>query len=280
VNLATDVTLGTMPTGTEINSDDLTLDRLTHEVSLWQRKKGHRFSSDDTVTAWVANQTVPRAKRILDLGCGIGSVMLHLAWCQPNAELIGVEAQQVSFDLLLRNISHNQLQDRVAGVHGDIRDPAIISNLASGRAFDLITGTPPYFPISTALDAIDEQRAYARVEYRGGVEAYIATGAALLRGAAPLVLCGDSDAECRVQDAAAANGMQLVERCIVIPRHAQPPLFSVWTLVRQDSLRATGAPAADDVRTRTLTLRDQDGERTADARMLRAFSGFAEKTTP
>jgi tRNA1Val (adenine37-N6)-methyltransferase len=252
--------------------EGLSCDRLTSEYSLWQRKKGHRFSSDDVVTAWIANQSQPHANHILDLGCGIGSVLLHLAWCQSQAHLVGVEAQQMSFDLVQRNIVENHVGHRVSVLLGDLRDPLVIAELQKTSApFDLITGTPPYFPPASAVDAMDEQRAFARMEYRGGVEDYIATSAGLLRIGAPLVICGDADAEQRVRLAASQHGLHVMERCIVIPRANQRPLFSVWTLRSQLSFDET-TPA-----TRTLTLRDVDGERTDDAKMLRAFSGFAEK---
>jgi tRNA1(Val) A37 N6-methylase TrmN6 len=58
--------------------------------------------------------------------------------------------------------------------------------------FDLITGTPLYFPPSAALEALDTQRAYARIEYRGGIEAYVATAARVLASGGTIVLCGDA----------------------------------------------------------------------------------------
>ena len=264
--------------------NELTHDRLTRDVTLWQRKKGHRFSSDDTVTAWVATQTAPTARRIADLGCGIGSVLLHLAWSLPHATLVGIEAQQMSFDLVQRNIVDNGLGARVQAFHGDLRDAAAIAQL--GKQFDLVTGTPPYFPPSTALHAMDEQRAYARIEYRGGVEAYIATGAGLLAPQASLVLCGDADAEPRVHAAAALQRLQIAARTVVLPRAGEPPLFSVWVLRHAASNTAadstTHTSVSDDMQptgaatmnTTTLCLRDAAGERTDDAKRLREFSGF------
>ena len=256
---------------------ELTHDRLTRDVTLWQRKKGHRFSSDDTVTAWVATQTAPTANRIADLGCGIGSVLLHLAWSFPHATLVGIEAQQMSFDLVQRNIVDNGLGERVQAFHGDLRDPIAVAQV--GQRFDLVTGTPPYFPPNTALDAMDEQRAYARIEYRGGVEAYIATGASLLAAGAPLVLCGDADAEPRVHAAAAVHQLQLNARTVVLPRAGERPLFSVWVLRHATANSAAAGndlspTAAAMTRTTTLCLRDTAGERTDDAKRLREFSGF------
>jgi tRNA1(Val) A37 N6-methylase TrmN6 len=65
-------------------------ERLTRDVWLVQRANGHRFSLDDVVTAFVAARAALEAPRILDLGCGTGSVLLHLAWTHPRAMLVGV----------------------------------------------------------------------------------------------------------------------------------------------------------------------------------------------
>ena len=154
---------------------DLSLDALTADISVFQRKKGHRFSSDDVVTAWAAMEVCPLPTRVLGLGCGLGSVLLHIAWSAPRSTLVGVEAQSESFALLEKNIAHNHLGHRVQVHHGDLREPDVIDAL--GGPFDLITGTPPYFPVDTATDAADPQRALARVEHRGGIEAYVSTAA-------------------------------------------------------------------------------------------------------
>jgi tRNA1(Val) A37 N6-methylase TrmN6 len=256
----------------ELIPDGLSLDRLTADVSVYQRKKGHRFSSDDVVTAWVAMQVCPAPERVLDLGCGLGSVLLHLAWSVPAATLVGVEVQDVSFALLQRNVAHNRFGERVTIHHGDFRDPALQQHLQADGPFRLVTGTPPYFPTGTATHADDEQRTRARVETRGGIEAYIATGARLLADDGWLVVCGDADAEPRFAAAATTEGMALCARYVVIPREHRPPLFTVWALRRAHH----GDTCADHV----LTLRDEHGERTPDAKTLRAFSGFPESTSP
>ncbi len=238
-------------------TDERTEDRLTRDYTIVQRRRGHRFSSDDMVTAYVAVRRAPGARRILDLGCGIGSVLLHLAWSLPDATLVGIEAQAISFELLTENVRRNQLAARVEIHHGDLRDAAL-------GEFDLVTGTPPYFPPDTAVDAIDEQRAYARIEYRGGVEAYVEAGARHLAPRGSLVLCGDARAEDRLRRAATAAQLHVVARTAIVAHAPKPPLFAVWTLAR-----APEPFAADE-----MVLRDAAGNTTPDAAKLRAFSGF------
>lgn len=237
---------------------------MTRDVWLWQRVKGHRFSSDDTATAYVAAHAAPAARRILDLGCGIGTVLLHMAWTHRDATLVGIEAQAISFELLARNVAASGFGERIAIHHGDLREVVV------GGGFDLVTGTPPYFPVGTAVDAMDEQRAYARIEYRGGVEAYLAAGARALADEGVMVLCGDADAHPRVVAGAAAVALGIASHLDVLPRAGERPLFAVWTLRR-------GAGAPDHA---TWTLRDRDGAPTADAHRLKAFSGFAAQSTP
>jgi tRNA1Val (adenine37-N6)-methyltransferase len=240
----------------------LTDDRLTRDVWLYQREKGHRFSVDDLATAYVAAGAAPGALRVLDLGCGLGTVLLHLAWSLPEARLWGIEAQEVSFALLARNVARNGAAGRVTIVRGDLRDPDDLAPL--GRDFDLISGTPPYFPASAALAAEDEQRAFARLERRGGIEAYVTTGARLLAPNGLLVLAGDGRAGPRLETSAAAVGLSVRAQCDVIARSGRPALFSVWTLGQTPCARAQSA----------LVMRNERGERTEDAARLKAFSGL------
>ena len=54
----------------ELTEEDITLDKLIGNWKIYQLKRGHRFSVDDQMTAVIAAELVPNAKRMLDIGAG------------------------------------------------------------------------------------------------------------------------------------------------------------------------------------------------------------------
>jgi tRNA1(Val) A37 N6-methylase TrmN6 len=249
-----------------IAEEELTSDAVTATFRLLQRRRGHRFSLDDLATAWEAAQARPQAARYLDLGCGVGSVLLMVAWRLPAARVFGVEAQEVSFALLRRNVDENGLTARVQVLHGDLRE---VTHTWPHGPCDLITGTPPYLPPGTALASPDPQRAAARLELRGGVEDYLAAAARVLAPDGRVVICADGRAPERVRRGAAAAGLSPRRRLDVIARAgASGPLFSVWTLGA-----GTGEDAGE-MEEASVVVRDERGARTEAAGAMRRLFGL------
>src|SRR5690606_25481434 len=92
--------------------EDEDLSYLVGDFRLFQKLRGHRWSLDDLVTAWFAARQVedPSQLRHVDLGCGIGSVLLMISWRHPCAKSIGVEAQTVSAELARRSVEWNGVE--------------------------------------------------------------------------------------------------------------------------------------------------------------------------
>lgn len=256
--------------------DELTDDALAGPYRVLQRRRGHRYSLDDTVTAWVAAQARPQAQTVLDLGSGLGSVLLMLAYTLPRARLWGIEAQPESFALLARNCERNGLlgPDGRAQIElGDFRVSGCVERVrgAAGPAgVELVTGTPPYQPPGSGTLSPDPQRAHARVELRGGVEAYLEAAARALAPAGALVVCADARTPQRVPNAAPACGLAAIARLDVVPAAGKAALFSVFTLVGAAHAGAGGAC----VRAPDFVARDAAGRRTAEALALRRFFGL------
>ncbi|MBL8953895.1 MAG: SAM-dependent methyltransferase, partial [Myxococcaceae bacterium] len=79
--------------GDDAPTADEELSWLCGDWRLFQRRQGHRWSLDDLVTAFVACREVPSATNALDLGTGLGSVMLMCAWRLSTCTFTGIEAQ-------------------------------------------------------------------------------------------------------------------------------------------------------------------------------------------
>jgi tRNA1Val (adenine37-N6)-methyltransferase len=249
-----------------MSGDPLTDDALTGSFRVYQRARGHRYSLDDVATAHEAACALPDAEALVDLGSGIGSVLLMLADKLPNARLVAVEAQEVSFELLERNVSRNGVGARARLVRGDLRDTALTDTL--GGPFPLVTGTPPYQPPGTATPSPDPQRAHARIELRGGVEDYLAAMGRLLAPGGRAVVCADGRRPERVLRGAEAAGLAPLRRRDFFPREGRNgPLFSVFTLCRADE--ALPLEVAEPFYARTA-----DGSRTAAYVALRTFFGL------
>lgn len=242
----------------------ITDDAITRDFRVFQRVRGHRLSLDDVATAWVAARRAPSALRVLDLGSGIGSVALMLAWKLPEARFTTIEAQEVSFALQKRNIERNGLASRFTTVLGDLRDPRVLDGLEVG--FDLVTGTPPYFPATGALRSPDEQRAYARLELRGGVEDYLEAAARWVASTGLVVLCASARRSEQAITRAREVGLGCECELRVVPRVGKPALFSVLTL----SPNASGPLACE-----TLLARGDGGARTPEHRAIREFFGLS-----
>lgn len=249
--------------------DALSSDALTADFRLLQRKRGHRFSLDDLVTAWVATRACPDAQVALDLGCGVGSVLLMVAWRLPEARLFGIEAQAISAALCRRNIAENGVDHRVTLAEGDLRA------LCQREAYppcDLVTGTPPYLPQGTALLSPDPQRAAARIELRGGVEDYLAAAARVLAPGGRAVVCADGRFPERVLRGARSAGLVALARLDVMPRAGvRDPLLAVWTCAREGE-----AVTETQLSHTRLFMRDAQGERTDEARALRRHFGLED----
>lgn len=241
---------------------ELTCDAITADYRIFQRRRGHRYSLDDLATAFQAVHAASDVRRACDMGCGIGSVLLMLAWKLPEARVFGIEALDLSADLAERSVAFNAIGDRVTILRGDLRD--VTKSWPHGRC-DLVTGTPPYLPEGTAIASPDPQRAAARIELRGGVEAYILAGAELLAERGALVLCADGRKPERVLTASAEAGLSPHHRHDVWPHvDAKHPLFSVWTL------RGEAAPLEHT----ELFVRDATGAKTREAHALRTTFGL------
>ena len=207
---------------------------LSGDWRIFQRRDGHRWSLEDFMTALVAieeGRARPPERRVqnaCDLGCGIGSVLMFVAWGFPEARVAGVEAQEVSLGLARRSLAYNGADDRCTIHAGDLRDRTLLP----AASFDLVTGTPPYIPPGHGTVSAKIQREPCCFETRGGIEDYAAAAARLLAPGGIFVACAGAFPSGRAEAAGRAAGLACTRRVDVIGKEGKPPLFVVAVMRR------------------------------------------------
>lgn len=206
-------------------------DRLIGNWYIYQRSGGHRTSTDDLITAWYAVHRNPNPpERYLDLGCGVGSVLLMVSRkLEPN-EAVGIEAQAQSVTMASRAIAELPThQSHIEVRHADFRDFDF-----EGERFDLVTASPPYFPLDAGVLPTDPQRRACRFEERGGVEGYIDAARRAMSDRARLYIVFQTRWAERVATAAVRHSLHLGGQADFFARADKPePFLSVFEFSRE-----------------------------------------------
>ena len=237
-----------------------TLDAISGHFRLFQLRDGHRFSTDDILTAWYGTTWCPTARTALDLGSGIGTVGMICAWRLPGAKFVTVEAQSESVALAKKSARYNGLTDRYEIRAGDFRkalergqpcprDPNAAAELAdktvrapavprAGEKFDLITGSPPYFPPDAGVKSEHPQKLACRFELRGNIDDYCAMAASHLApgGFFACVFPHEPAQFARVEAAAKNSDLVIVRKRPVVFREGDPPMIALFGMMRADDL--------------------------------------------
>ncbi|MDB6109001.1 MAG: Methyltransferase small [Pedosphaera sp.] len=210
-----------------------TLDAISGHFRLYQLRKGHRFSTDDVLTAWYGTSWCPSARTVLDLGSGIGSVGMIAAWRLPGARFVTIEAQEESVTLAKKSARYNGLEARYEIRQGDFRDAAM---LGEQEQFDLVLGSPPYFPLGSGVEGDHPQKIACRFEVRGDIGDYCAMAVKHLALGGFFACVFPHEQLERVELAARKAGLAIVRRRPVILREGNEPLLCLFGMVRSDHL--------------------------------------------
>lgn len=108
--------------------------------------------------------------KILDIGCGNAPIPLILS-TKTNATIIGVEIQKDVYELALKSIKMNSLEEQIKIINDDINN---LYDYFETESFDTVVCNPPYFKVATTpnLNAI-EYKTIARHEIKLNLEQII-----------------------------------------------------------------------------------------------------------
>ncbi|CAM4253145.1 tRNA1(Val) (adenine(37)-N6)-methyltransferase [Lederbergia lenta] len=162
----------------DILYDDERLDYLLAEnLRIIQSPSVFAFSLDAVLLARFAYLPIQKGN-IIDLCSGNGVVPLLISG-QTKANITGVEIQKRLYDMAVRSITYNNLEERLKMIHGDIKE---MPDLLGFGKYDVVTCNPPYFtsPSPEVINA-NEHLAIARHEILCNLEDVIRVSSQLLR---------------------------------------------------------------------------------------------------
>jgi tRNA1(Val) A37 N6-methylase TrmN6 len=137
-----------------------TLDNfLDGRIKLIQPSSGYRAGID---TLFLSASLHPKGpEKILDVGSGVGTAAIALAFRCPHVTVTGIEIQPDLCELAYQNIEANNFTDRVNVIQGDILcPPAVLKE----NSFDQVMTNPPYYEDARSQSSPIPGKAQAHTE--------------------------------------------------------------------------------------------------------------------
>ncbi|MGM7637439.1 tRNA1(Val) (adenine(37)-N6)-methyltransferase [Bacillus sp. Hm123] len=150
---------------------------LAENLRIIQSPTVFAFSLDAVLLARFASISLKRGS-IIDLCSGNGVIPLLMS-ARTKVPITGVEIQERLYDMAIRNMEYNELEDQITMIHGDLKDAP--SRLGREK-HNLVTCNPPYF-LSSSREIINmnEHLAIARHEICCTLEDCIRSSSQLLK---------------------------------------------------------------------------------------------------
>jgi tRNA1(Val) A37 N6-methylase TrmN6 len=143
-------------------------------IKIYQDTDYFNFSLDSMLLASFASIGY-KTKRICDLCSGNAPIPLYLT-VRCDAKIVGVEVQKHSYDLAVKSILENNLNDRIEMIN----DNLIGINQKIG-SFDLVTVNPPYFKLGNHNINPLDSKAIARHEILATLDDIVKEASLLLK---------------------------------------------------------------------------------------------------
>jgi tRNA1Val (adenine37-N6)-methyltransferase len=179
----------------------------------------------------------------------------------------------MSIRLARRSVRYNGLESRFTLHHGDLRDAAIFADEAP---FDLVTGSPPYFPAGTATEAGHPQAIPARIEVRGTVADYARAAARILAPGGVFAFVFPTAQLHRAAVAVDDASLVLIRRRDVVFKEGEPPLITLFAASRRADIPPEYRPYVEP----PLTIRARDGSVDPEYSAIRLSFGFPPGNVP
>ncbi|MCC8015821.1 MAG: methyltransferase [Clostridiales bacterium] len=158
-------------------------ERLSDEIYI-EVSSEHTFGTDALLLADFAN---PRKRdTALDMGTGCGIIPFLWLRENPPENLHCLDIQENAFEQVKRSIKRNNLAGKLVPHHCDLRK---IKGEFPAEMFSLVTMNPPYKPVGTGIESLNESAKIARHEICCNIEDAVSAAAYLLKFGGRFCMC-------------------------------------------------------------------------------------------
>ena len=125
--------------------ENYTLDAfLGGRITLFQPSKGYRANIDSILLA--ASVVAKKGQRVLELGCGVGTVLFSLMSRVQGLSAVGIESQKEYAKLAVRNAERNGFNVDIVAC-----DISSIPSTYKNLQYDHVVLNPPYFLFNNSM---------------------------------------------------------------------------------------------------------------------------------
>jgi tRNA1(Val) A37 N6-methylase TrmN6 len=183
-----------------------------------------------------------------------------------------VEAQAISVRLARKSAAFNGVLDRYVIHEGDLRDPTLFEG---EKPFDLVLGSPPYWPVGTRTEAEHPQAIPARLEVRGDISDYARTASRILAPGGIFACVFPSDQVERAAEAYRLADLLLLRRQPVVFKEGETYGVELFAGSRRQDLPLDFEQAAElPWVSEPIIVRRKDGRIHTTMALIRLAMGF------
>ena len=151
---------------------------------IYQNDEWFSFSLDSVLLANFVNINLTD-KKIIDFCTGNAPIPMLLSYKTKN-EIIGVELQKEIYDLGVKSIKENNLEDRIKIINEDVKN---LDSIYESDSFDIITCNPTYFKTENELLLNDNYiKTIARHEVKLNLEDILKVAKKILKNGKKLAM--------------------------------------------------------------------------------------------
>ena len=149
-------------------------------VRLYQPSKGFRTSLDSVMCAAALPSDLPKAARVLDLGCGVGGAAFCALWRFPDSWVTGIDIVPDFLELARLNAGLNDFQDRIDFIQDDVIS---YTKALEKPVFDAVICNPPFYEKGSYIRSPQplKDTALGYAESQNGLEGWVKSALYALR---------------------------------------------------------------------------------------------------